>query len=118
MRRPIWQQQGKEPDYRFSLANERTLLAWIRTALAILAGAILLDQVSAKFPGSIYVSYLAVLASAAASAMCFFAFRRWKANEIAMRQDQPLPSSPFIFCITAGFMITAAVVAIVLVKHL
>ena len=24
-----------EPDYRFSLANERTLLAWVRTALAL-----------------------------------------------------------------------------------
>ncbi|MFD6948699.1 hypothetical protein A6A08_15415 [Nocardiopsis sp. TSRI0078] len=27
-------------DYRFTLANERTFLAWIRTALAILAGAV------------------------------------------------------------------------------
>jgi uncharacterized membrane protein YidH (DUF202 family) len=26
--------EGSEPDYRFSLANERTLLAWVRTALA------------------------------------------------------------------------------------
>jgi putative membrane protein len=25
----------QESDYRFSLANERTLLAWIRTALAV-----------------------------------------------------------------------------------
>lgn len=29
---------GKEPDYLFSLANERTFLAWIRTSLALLAG--------------------------------------------------------------------------------
>lgn len=27
-------------DYRFTLANERTFLAWIRTALALLAGAV------------------------------------------------------------------------------
>jgi putative membrane protein len=39
-----WQQQGQEPDYRFSLANERTFLAWIRTALAILASGVALDQ--------------------------------------------------------------------------
>ena len=31
-----WQDDGKQPDYRFSLANERTFLAWIRTALAVL----------------------------------------------------------------------------------
>ncbi|NGX96714.1 MAG: DUF202 domain-containing protein, partial [Candidatus Afipia apatlaquensis] len=34
MNRPAWQREGREPDYRFSLANERTFLAWIRTALA------------------------------------------------------------------------------------
>ncbi len=27
---------GEAPDYRFSLANERTFLAWIRTALGFL----------------------------------------------------------------------------------
>ena len=37
--RPQWQEEGSEPDYRFSLANERTFLAWIRTSLALLAGA-------------------------------------------------------------------------------
>lgn len=31
-----WSRQGEEPDYRLTLANERTFLAWIRTALAIL----------------------------------------------------------------------------------
>ncbi|MGL5738334.1 MAG: YidH family protein, partial [Plesiomonas shigelloides] len=34
---------GKDPDYRFSLANERTFLAWIRTALAFLATAVGID---------------------------------------------------------------------------
>ena len=29
---------GEEPDYRFTLANERTFLAWVRTALGLLAG--------------------------------------------------------------------------------
>jgi uncharacterized membrane protein YidH (DUF202 family) len=39
MREPQWRQEGEEPDYRFSLANERTFLAWISTALALLVGA-------------------------------------------------------------------------------
>jgi hypothetical protein len=30
---------GAEPDPRFTLANERTFLAWIRTALALIAAA-------------------------------------------------------------------------------
>ena len=40
---PRWRQEGEEPDYRFSLANERTFLAWIRTALALLAVLLLLQ---------------------------------------------------------------------------
>ena len=35
---------GEEPDYRFTLANERTFLAWIRTALALIAGGVALVQ--------------------------------------------------------------------------
>ena len=35
---------GEAPDYRFSLANERTFLAWIRTALGFLAAGVGLDQ--------------------------------------------------------------------------
>lgn len=34
---------GSDPDPRFSLANERTLLAWIRTSLAFLALGVALD---------------------------------------------------------------------------
>ena len=33
---------GEEPDPRFSMANERTSLAWMRTALALVAGGVAL----------------------------------------------------------------------------
>nr|WP_238346475.1 DUF202 domain-containing protein [Pseudomonas taiwanensis] len=39
--------QGKPPDPRFTLANERTFLAWIRTALALLGGAIAIETFAA-----------------------------------------------------------------------
>lgn len=41
-RRPPLREVGHDPDYRFSLANERTFLAWIRTALALIPVAALL----------------------------------------------------------------------------
>jgi len=40
---------GEAPDYRFSLANERTYLAWIRTALGFLAAGVGLDQLAPDF---------------------------------------------------------------------
>ena len=39
---------GEAPDYRFSLANERTFLAWIRTALGFLAAGVGLDQLAPR----------------------------------------------------------------------
>jgi putative membrane protein len=48
MPEPAWRHEGTEPDYRFTLANERTFLAWIRTALALLAGGVLLHQRAAR----------------------------------------------------------------------
>lgn len=52
MREPSWRHQGQEPDYRFSLANERTFLAWMRTALALVAAAVLFHQFAAVPPVS------------------------------------------------------------------
>ncbi|KAF1052890.1 MAG: Inner membrane protein YidH [Stenotrophomonas maltophilia] len=52
---------GQEPDPRFSLANERTFLAWIRTAMALLAGAMAIDAlVEANLPGA-WRGFLAAL---------------------------------------------------------
>ena len=64
MRHPRWRQQGVEPDYRFSLANERTFLAWIRTGLALLAGGVLLHQFSTELTPHVVVLGLAVLLDA------------------------------------------------------
>lgn len=106
MRRPQWQQQGKEPDYRFSLANERTFLAWIRTALAIAAGAVLIHQ----FGGALNPAWLhrsiPVALAALAAWLAAMAYRRWKAYEMAMRHDRPLPVGlgflPLVGAVGAG----------------
>jgi putative membrane protein len=52
MHRPDGRRVEGSPDYRFTLANERTFLAWIRTALAILASGVLLDQFASTFAGT------------------------------------------------------------------
>ena len=108
-----WSQEGKDPDYRFTLANERTFLAWIRTALAILAGALVIHQVATRFePRWVLVastSGLAVLSALLSAG----AWRQWKANEIAMRHSRALPLSRLIPLLAFAVSVLA-VVAILL----
>lgn len=51
---------GEAPDYRFSLANERTFLAWIRTSLGFLAAGVGLDQLAPDFATPVIREVLAL----------------------------------------------------------
>ena len=112
-----WSQQGKDPDYRFTLANERTFLAWMRTALAILAGALVVHQVGMRFePRWVLVAATAALAALSA-VLSLGAYRQWKANEIAMRHAQSLPLSRLIPLLAAAVSILAVVGLALMVTH-
>lgn len=104
MKRPAWQSQGKDPDYRFTLANERTFLAWIRTALAVLAGGVLLDQFAGHIAPRGVLSYAALALALLGASLAVFAYVRWKGNEVAMRLESGLPPAhgiPLLCAITA-----------------
>lgn len=107
-----WRSEGHEPDYRFSLANERTFLAWLRTALALLAGGVVLDQVI----DSPIVQVIAVVLAVSAAGVCVVAYLRWRANEIAMRHDRPLPHSTVLPVLGAIVLVGVAALVIVLVS--
>jgi putative membrane protein len=81
----------QEPDYRFTLANERTFLAWIRTALALIAGGVAVIELVPPFgiPGVRHV--LSVLLTAGGGLLAALAVRRWQRVQAAMRQDVGLP---------------------------
>ncbi len=81
---------GEHPDYRFTLANERTFLAWIRTSMALVAGGLGLLNLLPDQTGSTVLG-LAVLAMAVVTSVA--SYRRWFRAERAMRQNQPLPPS-------------------------
>jgi putative membrane protein len=114
MREPQWRLEGQEPDYRFSLANERTFLAWIRTALALLAGAVLLEQFATRLGPHIVLVVLAVVLSVLAAVLCASGYARWRANEIAMRHSRRLPGTMAIPLIAATILGVAAVIALLL----
>lgn len=85
---------GTEPDYRFSLANERTLLAWIRTSLAMLAGGVAVVEIVPQLavPGDRHM--LGVPLVLLSIIVSLSAYRHWALTERALRLKQPLPSSP------------------------
>lgn len=54
---------GAEPDPRFTLANERTFLAWIRTSLALIASGVALEALGLPLhPGLRLAASLVLLA--------------------------------------------------------
>ena len=111
-----WHEQGEDPDYRFSLANERTFLAWVRTALAILAGAILLHEFAAHIqPGSIAGASVAL--ALVAALLGAGAYLRWRANEIAMRHSRSLPYSRLLPVLSISILVLSAAAAIVLLRQ-
>jgi putative membrane protein len=98
---------GEEVDYRFSLANERTLLAHLRTALALMAAGIALLHVS---DGALDVvaGVVLVLTGVAEAAL---SYPRWWRTEAAMRRSEPLPFSRLTVVVAGTLAVAGLVVA-------
>lgn len=83
--------EGHEPDPRFSLANERTFLAWVRTGLALLAAGVALEALEPPVqPGFRLAASMLFLVLGTVTPLQ--AWRGWAQDERAMRQQRPLPS--------------------------
>jgi putative membrane protein len=93
---------GNEPDPRFSLANERTFLAWIRTTLALVAGAAGVHAFDLDVTDALARSASTLLALAGL-ACAVQAWIGWVRTERAIREGRPLP------CNAAGAVLVGAV---------
>jgi len=111
-RRPNPRAVGTDPDYRFTLANERSFLAWIRTSLALGAGGLGAIHLIDNFYGQevIGLALLALSFIAASSS-----FRRWASNERSIRLEQPLPPSRLPLIVAAGTALLGLVAAVLFV---
>lgn len=81
---------GSDPDPRFTLANERTFLAWIRTALALIAAGIGLALVDDLVEAPLR-QVLSAGSAATGALVAALAFRRWLRTERALRRAETLP---------------------------
>lgn len=107
-RRPPLRTVGTDPDYRFTLANERTFLAWVRTGLALLAGAVALASLVHDFgPRPLRIS-ITVFLLILSLTVTIGAYVRWDRTERALREKRSLPTDPLPRLIVAGVAIIIA----------
>ena len=105
---------GEDPDYRFSFANERTFLAWIRSALALFAAGVALDAVQLSISETAQRGLAAVLVAMGA-ATSLTAWLRWMRAERALRLDGPLPGMRVGAVLVTGLVIIGVVVLVLLI---
>jgi putative membrane protein len=106
-----------EPDYRFTLANERTFLAWQRTALGLLAAAVAVAQFLPDLSVPAVRQLLSVVVGALALLTAVVGLRRWNRVDHAMRRSRPLPRPSAPAALTAGLVVAGLItVAVVIIS--
>ncbi|MUF03768.1 DUF202 domain-containing protein [Pseudomonas sp. CCM 7893] len=88
--------EGQAPDPRFTLANERTFLAWIRTALALLAGGAAVEAFASSVLSENGKVLLVSLLLSVSLLVSVGAFWRWLGVERALRCGAELPMSSLV----------------------
>lgn len=102
---------GEEPDPRFSFANERTFLAWVRTALALIAGGAAVEALDLPME-PIVQSVLAALLIVLGLLCVVASWVRWAMAERAIRTSMPLPSMGFAASLVLGVVIIGLVLIV------
>jgi putative membrane protein len=106
---------GDEPDARFSLANERTLLAWLRTALALVVAGVAIVALSELVTPAWLVDVTATLAFLGGGAVAVLGYVQWQRVERAMRRQEPLPSGVGAVVVLATILAMAVIGATALI---
>jgi putative membrane protein len=101
-------------DYRFTLANERTFLAWIRTALALIAGGVAVVQLvpALSIPGIRHG--LGTALTVAGGVLAVLAVRRWRSVQTAMQQGAELPRSQMPVLLGGAIVVLTIVLIVVI----
>jgi putative membrane protein len=109
--------EEREPDPRFTFANERTFLAWNRTALALVAGALAVAQFLSDVSREARL-WIAVPLVVLAAAIALTSHGRWRTNQRALRRGDPLPNSGLPLVLAAGVAVVSLITAVVLLVEL
>ena len=105
--------QDIEPDVRFTYANERTFLAWNRTALALIATGVAATQLLPKLQLEWGRRLLGLPLIALGALVAAESLRQWRANQRAMRRGDPLPRSWMPLVLTVGIVAIGAIAVVI-----
>ncbi len=105
-------ESGAEPDPRFSLANERTVLAWVRTSLGLTALGIALHAFDVDMHRGTQ-SVVATTCVALGALAPILGWRRWLVTERALRERRPLPGAGIDLLLLVVVLAIAGVVLII-----
>ncbi|GLW93906.1 YidH family protein [Actinokineospora globicatena] len=105
----------EEPDYRFTLANERTFLAWVRTALALVAGGVAVWQYLPDMGWPVLRSGIGIALVVLGTVLAGLSHHRWRVTQRAMRLGQPLPAGPQVPLVAVGVSVVAVAVLVLVV---
>ncbi|MEU7767708.1 DUF202 domain-containing protein [Nocardia sp. NPDC049190] len=95
--------EGEEAvDYRFTLANERTFLAWMRTSLGLLAGGVAVHTLVQPFRMAGFRRAIALSCVMLAMVVAVGAYTHWRKVGVAMRRGSPLPDTVLVPILSAG----------------
>ncbi|RSM83920.1 DUF202 domain-containing protein [Kibdelosporangium aridum] len=106
---------GDEPDPRFSLANERTFLAWLRTSIALMAAGIGFAALGPTGNALDLAVSCALLVTGIACSLS--AFQHWMACERALRLGDPLPSPWMAAILGVGLAVTGVLAALLVLTR-
>jgi putative membrane protein len=114
--RPPLEAIGEEPDPRFTLANERTFLAWTRTTLALLAAGLAVVEFLRSEPRGVRLT-IGLPLMLLGAAVSLRSYRRWESVERALRLGRPLPYSAISRSLGMGIGVIAVGAAVLVVIH-
>jgi putative membrane protein len=114
--RPPLDATGEEPDPRFTLANERTFLAWTRTTLALLATGLAVVEFLDSQPKAIRIA-IGVPLMLLGAAVSVRSYSRWESVERALRLREPLPYSTIPRFLGTGIALIALAATVLVMVH-